>query len=190
MLESLDDQLLVKMIKAENHAAFKEVYKRYWKQLFVAAQRKLKPDELCEEVVQNTFMSLWEKRNQVSVENLRSYLFSSLKYQIIDQLRKRVVAEKYVVFVQSRPEEFGQSPDEPLHLDRVMSVFEDVFRLLPEKTSRIFYLSRIEHMTTKEIARQLDIPERTVEYHITQSLRMLRRQLGDYLPLFAAVLLY
>ncbi len=184
----LSDELLVKMLEADDHEAFREIYKRYWRSLFAAARRKLKSDETSEELVQNIFLSLWEKRHSLAIENLAGYLFSALKYQVIDHLRKQLLAEKYTGFLQAREEQYGETPDDMLNYRDISEIFESVFDQLPEKTSRIFHLSRIEHKTTKEISRLLSVPERTVEYHITQSLKTLRQQLGDFLPLWLLLL--
>lgn len=178
----LSDEILVKMLKAGDHKAFREIYKRYWRSLFVAAQRKLKSEATCEELVQNIFLAIWEKRETLLIENLRGYLFSALKYQIVDQLRKELLAEKYSGFLQAKQEQYGETPDEALHFRDISDIFENIFAQLPAKTSQVFHLSRIEHKSTKEIAALLKIPERTVEYHITQSLKILRRQLSDFLP--------
>lgn len=69
----LSDEILVKMLKADDHGAFREIYKRYWRTLFNAARRKLKPEETCEELVQNIFLAVWEKRESLVIENLRAY---------------------------------------------------------------------------------------------------------------------
>ncbi len=183
----LSDEILVKMLKADDHTAFREIYKRYWRSLFVAAQRKLKSEETCEELVQNIFLAIWEKRETLLVENLRGYLFSALKYQVVDHLRKELLAEKYSGFLQAKQEQYGETPDGALHFRDITAIFENIFAQLPAKTSRVFHLSRIEHKSTKEIAALLNIPERTVEYHITQSLKILRQQLSDFLPFWIIV---
>ena len=186
-MKLLSDEILVKMLKAGDHAAFREIYKRYWKSLFLAAQRKLKSEETCEELVQNIFLTIWEKRDTLLIGNLRGYLFSALKYQVVDQLRRELLAEKYSGFLQAKEEQYDETPEAALHFRDISAIFESIFAQLPAKTSRVFHLSRIEHKSTKEIAALLDIPERTVEYHITQSLKILRQQLSDFLPLWIIV---
>ncbi|ODS80025.1 MAG: hypothetical protein ABS46_15285 [Cytophagaceae bacterium SCN 52-12] len=183
----LSDEILVKMLKADDHSAFREIYKRYWKSLFLAARRKLRSEEACEELVQNIFLGVWEKRESLVIGNLRGYLFSALKYQVIDHLRKEMLAEKYSGFLQKKQESYAETPEGALHFRDISVIFEKIFAQLPQKTSRIFHLSRIEHKSTKEIAALLDIPERTVEYHITQSLKILRQQLSDFLPFWIIV---
>ena len=185
----LSDELLVKLMRVDDADAFNEIYKRYWKPLFQSARYKLKSDELAEELLQNLFLNLWEKRTVQQIENLSRYLSSVLKYQIVNHYRTVFLAEKYADFVQSRLEDYVDEPDIAVNVQEIVSIFEDVLQQLPQKTSRVFHMSRLEYKTTREIAAELDMPERTVEYHITQSLKLLRQQLKDFLPSVILLLL-
>jgi len=185
----LSDELLVKLMRVDDADAFNEIYKRYWKPLFQSARYKLKSDELAEELLQNLFLNLWEKRTVQQIENLSRYLSSVLKYQIVNHYRTAFLAEKYADFVQSRLEDYVDEPDIAVNVQEIVSIFEDVLQQLPQKTSRVFHMSRLEYKTTREIAAELDMPERTVEYHITQSLKLLRQQLKDFLPSVILLLL-
>jgi RNA polymerase sigma factor (sigma-70 family) len=178
----LSDELLVRLMRVDDTEAFNEVYKRYWKPLFESARYKTKSDEIAEELLQNLFLNLWEKRAVQQIEKLGPYLFTVLKYQIVDHFRGVFLAEKYADFAQSRPEGFEHEADVAVNIQEIVSIFEEVLQQLPEKTSRVFHMSRLEHKTTREISAALDLPERTVEYHITQSLKQLRQQLRDFLP--------
>jgi RNA polymerase sigma-70 factor (family 1) len=185
----LSDELLVRLMRVDDNDAFNEIYKRYWKPLFQSARYKVRSDEIAEELLQNLFLNLWEKRAVHQIENLSAYLFGVLKYQIVNHYRALFLAEKYVDFAQSQLEEQVQAADVAVNIKEIVSIFEEVLQQLPQKTSRVFYMSRLEYKTTREIATALDIPERTVEYHITQSLKLLRQQLKDFLPSLVFVLL-
>jgi len=178
----LSDELLVKLLRVEDKGAFNEIYKRYWKELFKSSQRKVKSESVIEELLQNVFLSLWEKRTTHQIENLGGYLFNSLKYQIINHYRALILAEKYADFAHAKLEQYDSSPEESVNFQDITAIFDKVLKQLPEKTSRIFHMSRLEYKTTREISEILNLPERTVEYHITQSLRLLRQQLKDFLP--------
>ena len=178
----LSDELLVKLMRVDDADAFNEIYKRYWKPLFQSARYKVKNDELAEELLQNLFLNLWEKRAVQQIENLSGYLFGVLKYQIVNHYRALFLAEKYADFAQSRQEDYDHEPDVAVNVQDIVSIFEEVLQQLPDKTRRVFHMSRLEYKTTREISAALDMPERTVEYHITQSLKLLRQQLKDFLP--------
>ena len=186
----IGDELLVKLLRVDDEGAFTEIYKRFWKNLFKAGQAKLKSDETVEEVLQEVFLSLWEKRTTVQIDNLGGYLFTTLKYQIISHFRKQMLAERYSEYIFTKPESNIQSIDNDVHFKEIIAIFEDVLQQLPEKTRKIFQMSRVEFKSTREISEAFDMPERTVEYHITQSLKLLRFQLKDFLPILFIVFLF
>ncbi len=185
----IGDELLVKLLRVDDEGAFTEIYKRFWKNLFKAGQAKLKSDETVEEVLQEVFLSLWEKRATVQIDNLGGYLFTILKYQIINHYRKQMLADRYSEYIFAKPDSSIQSIDNEVHFKEIIAIFENVLLQLPEKTRKIFQMSRVEFKSTREISEALDMPERTVEYHITQSLKLLRFQLKDFLPMSFIVFL-
>lgn len=178
----LSDELLVKLLRVDDEDAFKEIYDRYWKLLFRIAQSKVKTDEEAEELVQDVLLGIWEKRAEQQIDNLGGYMFNTLKFKVIDQYRKQSQVEKYRDFALSRPTPEGQSPEMALDFSEIIEIFETALSDLPEKTARIFRMSRLEFLSTREISTLLKVPERTVEYHITQALKLMRQQLRDYLP--------
>jgi RNA polymerase sigma-70 factor (family 1) len=177
----LSDELLVKLLRVDDQGAFEEIYRRFWKPLFKTAQNKLKSTELIEELLQDVFLKLWEKRAAQTIENLSAYLFTVLKYRIIDQYKKQILAEKYADFTLSKNLASEQSLESEINFQEIVTIFENALLQLPEKTRQIFKLSRLEYKTTREISEVLQMPERTVEYHITQSLKLLRLSLKDFL---------
>ncbi len=178
----LSDELLVKLLKVDDEGAFSEIYKRYWKSLFKAAQQKLKAEDAIEEILQNVFLKIWERRHVIEIQALDKYLFKAAKFQIMDYYRAQFMAEKYADFTSQKHEQFEITPEQSFNLEEITHIFDHVITSLPEKTSTIFNLSRVEQKSTKEISSILQVPERTVEYHITQSLKLLRKHLKDYLP--------
>jgi len=178
----LSDELLVKLLRVDDEGAFREIYKRYLKLLTKAALNKLKSNEEAEEILQETFLQLWEKRTTQNIDNLKAYLFASLKYQIIDHYKAQILAERYADFIFSKDLQPENSSESAVNFQEIILLFEKTLCDLPQKTSQIFRLSRLENKTTREISEVLHVPERTVEYHITQSLKLLRFQLKDFLP--------
>ncbi|MCE6989570.1 RNA polymerase sigma factor [Dyadobacter sp. CY323] len=183
----LSDELLVRLMRVDDAEAFSEVYKRFWRPLFQSARYKVKSEEIAEELLQDMFLNLWEKRTTLQIENLGAYLFGVLKYQIVNHYRALFLAEKYADFTQSQLDGYVHDADLAVNIQDIVSVFNEVLQQLPPKTSRVFHMSRLEFKTNREIAAALDITERTVEHHITQSLKLLRQQLRDFLPLLLMV---
>ena len=181
----LADEILVKLLRAGDEDALKEIYSRYWKPCYLHAIRKVRSKETAEELVQNLFVGLWERKLDAPVVHLEAYLFSAIKYQIITYIRKSMVRER-LLHVAKQPEaDPGSSEAETtLLLHELSEAIETAIVQLPEKTRVIFRLSRFEHRSNKEISQSMDISEKAVEYHITQSLKLLRVHLKDFIFLF------
>lgn len=178
----LSDAMLVELLKTHDAGAFQEIYQRYWHVLFVVARRKLNSQEIAEEIVQDLFTSIWARRAETHIEDLKKYLFSSIKYLVINAIKSKVVREEY----QSQTVLSGgyastQRTEEELAYRDLYSAIEDGLLQLSDKTQHVFRLNRLENQSVREISISLNIPERTVEYHITQALRVLRLHLRDYL---------
>lgn len=184
----LSDIMLVRLLKTDDKEAFQEIYRRYWHVLFVVARRKLYAQEAAEEVVQDLFTNIWSRRMDVQIEDLKKYLFSSTKYLIINAIKSKIVRQEYESHTSAtRSLDTTRHTEEELAYRDLYSAIEAGLLRLPEKTQRIFRLNRLENQSVREISIVLNLPERTVEYHITQALRALRLHLREYIlaiPLF------
>jgi RNA polymerase sigma-70 factor (family 1) len=178
---TLTDEQLIELLRTEGDFALRVLYERYVKKLYSLAFYKTKSREAAEEIVQEVFIKLWEKRDSQQIEHLESYLFTALKYQIINYLRK-IISEKKTSSVQNDLI-LATAPDHSLSVEEIKTTMEQSILQLPEKTRQIFVLSRYDQQSHREIAERLDLSEKSVEYHITQALKHLRVELKDYLPL-------
>ena len=131
--------------------------------------------------MQDIFLRLWERRGSLRIDQVEAYLLTAIRYSIINHYKATLVQEKYAGFAYTSFTEASFTTDEQLNLDELMNAVEQHLNDLPEKTSQIFRLNRLEYRSVKEISLQLNVPERTVEYHISQALRTLRHYLRDYL---------
>ncbi|WP_224996338.1 sigma-70 family RNA polymerase sigma factor [Cesiribacter sp. SM1] len=178
-----DSELLELVREKEDNAAFREIYVRYWKEVFTLAYKKLRSKELAEELTQNIFVSLWERRVGHGVQHLRSWLLGALKFSIINQYKSQMVHEKYVSYSHSHAKVASDATEQQIFLKDLSEAVELGVALLPVKTQKVFKLSRIENRTVKEISQTLNISEKAVEYHITQSLKVMKVHLKEYLLL-------
>jgi RNA polymerase sigma-70 factor (family 1) len=177
----LGDNLLVNMLKDDDELAFKEIYVRYWKELYRVAYTKTHLKEVSEELTQNLFVDLWRRRQIVVVNSLSCYLFGSLKFSIINHYKSQLIKDQYQVKHQQKKEPATSPADELTLLNDLSTALNHSIALLPKKTGEVFRLSRIDNCSTKEISQQLNISEKAVEYHITQSLKSMRYYLKEYL---------
>ncbi|MCL4639236.1 RNA polymerase sigma factor [Olivibacter jilunii] len=178
--DSTDAELLTK-IKENDHQAFKEIYKRYWKVCFLQLFKKSSSKELAEELTQNIFISLWERRQIVEINNLSAYLMSAVRFSFINYLKNVLQFDQYAEYKKTHSEIGANSLEEQLAVRELSISIEKGINMLPRKTREVFVLSRLEYNSVKEIAQKLKISEKAVEYHITQSLKAMRLALKDYM---------
>ncbi|GLU52758.1 RNA polymerase sigma-70 factor [Dyadobacter frigoris] len=185
---SLTDDVLVKLLNAGDTDAFQAVYIKYWNELFRVSKKRLHSDDAAAEVVQDIFVDLWERRENLKIENLDRYLFTAAKYKVIDQIRSSLNRkESSDPIVEDMISYFDEQADNNLAFEDLNSAVEKILEHMPSKTRDIFRMSRLENHSVREISSCLQIPERTVEYHITQSLRILRVHLKDFVTYFFLV---
>jgi RNA polymerase sigma-70 factor (family 1) len=180
---NLSDEAVLLLFKDEDAHAYKEIYLRYWKQVYQVAYKKLHSKELAEELTQNLFVDLWKRRNTIRIDNLSAYLFGSLKYAIINYFKSVLVHEKYNLHVLQASKPHADNTDHLILLHDLSEALNKGIDLLPKKTAEVFKLSRISHYSVKDISRELNISEKSVEYHITQSLKTMRFHLKEYFVL-------
>jgi RNA polymerase sigma-70 factor (family 1) len=176
-----DDPQLLDRLGCDDAQAFEEIYRRYWKRLHDFAYTKTRDADTAGEIVQDLFVNIWEKRSSLQVKNLQSYLFTAVRNRVIDHFKDKAFAALDDL---DSPSE----PDYPIFLDELEQAMQQAVGQLPEKTRRIFVLNRFEGNTVRQISSQLGMPERTVEYHITQALRTLKMLLKEFIFLLLALL--
>jgi len=187
--KAFDDEMLVRSLEAGDGNALEEIYRRYSEKLFFAALKKVRSRDIAEELVQKLFVNLWEKRAALDIQRLEAYLQSAIRYQVINYIKSTIIREKYLQHNKQQLTE-GEDSGESLLLLRELSVaIDDAINKLPQKTQEIFRLSRYEKWPVKEIARFMNLSEKAVEYHVTQSLKFIRLRLKDYITLLLPLLI-
>ncbi len=179
-----EDEQLVSFLRRGDENAFAEIYRRYWRILYTTARQKIYNSEVIEELLQDLFTRLWERRAESVILNLKSYLFTSLKYAIIDHVKSKMVRERYVAYALAQHPDSDQVTGEVIDLGDLMQALEQSLAGMPEKTRQIFRLNRLEYKSVKEISQMLEMPERTVEYHLTKAVRALRLLLKPFLSMY------
>jgi RNA polymerase sigma-70 factor (family 1) len=180
LYSTLPDEMLGRLLFTGDEKAYEAIYQRYWRSLFSIATWKTNSQVAAEELVQELFIRLWENRQKTLIENPEAYLKTALKYSVIGFIKARLVSSQ-IELGEASEQAADVRTDMGVGLEELSAALENALNLLPEKTRLVFQMSRFEQRSTSEIARQLGLTDRAVEYHITQSLRLLRFQLKDYL---------
>jgi RNA polymerase sigma-70 factor (family 1) len=190
MYAAWPDAALVAALQADEEKAFSEIYKRYCYRLFTVAYRKLKSQQVAEELVQDLFADLWSRRSTNQIQQLENYLFSAIRYRIINYIKSQKVKSGYELYCRVSTSEADTDTEKLLAHNDLSEALLASLRKLPEKSREIFQLSRLEHYTVPEISKRVSLSEKSVEYHLTKSLKLLRNYLRDYLLLLLPFLLW
>ena len=177
----LSDETLLKFLKISDELAFKELYLRYWKKLFYSAVNKINCKEVAEDVVQTIFVELWDNRERHSIENISAYLDTAVKYRVINYIKAAISKKSHLTHFIKRQNADENDADLHLLVQELNGAIDKAIEQLPQKTQTVFRLSRFGSQSNKEISHIMNLSEKAVEYHITQSLKTLRCSLKDFM---------
>jgi RNA polymerase sigma-70 factor, ECF subfamily len=169
---------------AINEKDFESVFKDHFKALHAYANVLLKDSAAAEEVVQKVFLKLWERKNQISINtSLKAYLYKSVYHESLNHLKHEKVKLKYMNQIHVDQNQISEGVQEMEGQEKeLQKCLQKALNLLPEKCRAVFHLSRFEEMKYQEIAEQLQISIKTVETHMGKALKILRRELAEFLP--------
>jgi RNA polymerase sigma-70 factor (ECF subfamily) len=177
--DSYDDSALVQLLQQGKEAAFTEIYHRYWKILYGLAYDRLKSRQMAEDIIQEVFAGLWQRREKTIIQSLNAYLSAATRYAIINQLARQVT-----ISTNDLPFEIESVEDNAVQIRFLEQMIHKEVNRLPDKCRIVFQYSRTYGLSNKEIAAELNISEKAVEKHITKALRYLRVQLKQIFSLF------
>jgi len=178
----LDDKELTGLLQNGDELAFTEIYNRYWTKLFAVAANKISDLDEAEEIVQDIFVSLWKRRNELeTINTLGPYLAVSVKYRVIKVLAKRSHQQKYSDYTQHIASLTDDTTQQWLDFEELRGRLAAFVADLPEKCRLVYRLSRESGFSQKQIATELGISEKTVEAHLGKALKTLRTRLSSFL---------
>ncbi len=162
--------------------AFEEIFKSHYKRLHAYACSILKDETMAEEMVQQVFFKLWEKKERIQVQqSITAYLYRAVYNESINYLRHVKVKNAY----QSHANYHSPKSENAAGRTNVKELetrIAETIQELPEQCRTIFQMSRFEELKYREIADQLGLSVKTVENQMGKALRILREKLAEFLP--------
>lgn len=168
---------LIAALTLGSESAFTEIYEHYWFRLLALAYSHTKNKQVAEGIVQDVFISVWNRRGTLKIHSLSNYFaiavkFSVFKYKQREQRRREIEMEN------CKSEEYILD-DEMIEARFLEEYFRGVVEQLPEKCRMVFNYSRVTGLNNPEIAREMNISEKTVEAHLTKAIKALRVSMKD-----------
>ncbi|MCY4779621.1 RNA polymerase sigma-70 factor [Sphingobacterium sp. UT-1RO-CII-1] len=173
----LSDEQLLCLLQQGDEPAFTEIYTRYSRKLLAIAFNYARDPDLAEEIVQDIFLSLWERRLSLKIDSLEAYLATAVKFAIFRQIytqKKRLELAKNHYKVQT-----AILDEDKIYAKFLDEYIQGIAETLPEKCRLVFQYSRNMHLNNKEIAEKMNISEKTVESHMTKALKTIRNNLSN-----------
>lgn len=175
----------------ENEQVFEQVFKEHFKSLHAYAFTILKDEAMAEEIVQNVFFKLWDKREQTMIQSsLKAYLYRSVHNESLNYLKHRQVKNIYHTYTMRQQRDQSEwSPETGIDGKELDERIRKALNELPEQCRTIFQLSRFEELKYREIAEKLELSVKTVENQMSKALQLLRLKLADFLVMLITFLL-
>lgn len=185
---NMDNELLYRL-KEGDRDAFNSVYWRYSPKVYNTVLYLLNDSDIAEDVVQELFLTIWEKRENIQPElNFEAYISTiarNLAYKYIEEaLHKNQTLEEL-----NDIKLISSSEEDAIEADSLREYIFNVISSFPEMRRKVFIMSRFENLSHAEIAEKLALSERTVEAHIYQALKELRKVLGNKAVAFLLIYL-
>jgi len=183
----LDDNYIRSGLLSENSSIFEELFHELYNKLCNYALRFLSSPEEAEEVVQQCFVKLWERRTSAdSIKSFKSYLYKSVHNSCLNLFEHEKIKRQYASEAEYKLKQIYTSEFQVSYSDDLKDKLELFIEELPEKNKEVFKLRFYEGYNTKEVSEMLQITPRTVETHVSKSLKILRdcfKQIGALLLL-------
>lgn len=179
------EQQVFTTLKEGNESAFEMLFRTFYQPLCRYAYSFLQDRDEAEEVVQATFINVWDKRSQIDIEtSVKSYLYRMVRNACLNFIKHEKVKQQHVAHEMAFGEPAHEGPQQAVVASELEEKIYEAMKALPEQCRIVFQLSRFEELKYSEIADQLGISVKTVENQMGKALKIMREQLKDYLPLF------
>ncbi|WP_294546202.1 RNA polymerase sigma-70 factor [uncultured Bacteroides sp.] len=180
-----NDRFLVIALKQDDRQAFTRIFRAYYKDLVLFGGTYIPEKSVCEDIVQNIFLKLWNDRKTLEIElSLKAYLLKAVRNYCLDELRHRRIIDEHIAYELKSPSINIDTTENYILYSDLCQQLRNALEQLPPQEREVFEMSRLENIKYQEIADRLNISVRTVEVRISKALKQLRILLKDFYLLF------
>ncbi len=176
---------IVRSLATTGEAAFEQLFKTHFRGLHAYAITILKDEIMGEEIVQNVFYKLWEKRDQLEIEtSQKAYLYKAVYHDCLNYIKHKKVKSAHALHVVRQSNDKVDNASGKLLMGELKGHIHTAMNELPEQCRTIFQMSRFEGLKYQEIADEMGLSVKTIENQMGKALKLLRIKLVEFLPLF------
>lgn len=174
------DEELSALLRNGDEAAYTAIYNRYWDKLYFLAHKHLRIADAAEEIVQEVFLSLWKKRADLTIHSLSIYLAAMTRYTVYRALARK--SKSAPIDIAVAQEALANSTEtDTMDNKLLLEIIEKLSVRLPEKCRIVFVRNKLLDQPLDQVAQDMNISTKTAEAHLTKSLKIIRKNLGDSL---------
>ncbi len=175
----VNSNILIENLIKGNESTYAYIMDEYYTKLCIYAQGLTKDKFKAEDIVQNVFLKVWQKRKKLSPEiSIKNYLYKAVYNEFIDQYRKNKIMspleEKHIKHLDNIIEDTDYN-----EINKLIEVVKKEISNLPPKCKTIFTMAKLEGLTYNEIAEHQNISLRTVENQMYKAFEIIRQKVGD-----------
>ncbi|HQQ96681.1 MAG TPA: RNA polymerase sigma-70 factor [Cyclobacteriaceae bacterium] len=171
-------------LRNNQESALEMLFRTYYTSLCRYAYTFLHDKDEAEEVVQQTFLGVWDRRHGLTIQtSIKAYLYTMVRNGCLNVIKHERVRQVHEVYAKAQGEPVSSPPSDTMLATELEARICESMKSLPEQCRIVFQLSRFEQLSYAEIADQLNISVKTVENQIGKALKIMRIQLKEYLPL-------
>jgi RNA polymerase sigma-70 factor (ECF subfamily) len=186
------DSTVITLLQQGNEKTFERLFKEHFKSLHAYAYTFLRDNEMAEEIVQNVFCRIWEKRDQLKTDgSLKSYLYRSVHNESLNYIKHQKVKASFDVYYtgEMQHNEQQQQASVKVMTTELQQHITAAMNELPQQCRTIFQLSRFEQLKYQQIADQMGLSIKTIENQMDKALRLMRIKLAEFLPIILLFLI-
>lgn len=159
-------------IQQSDERAFRMLFNRHWEVLYVFSCSIIEDKVIAKDITQEVWISFWERRSKIKNDNIKAYLFKSIRFRVYKELRDNKKLNSQVEIIDNLIS--SNNTEDVINLADTNSIVQESISHLPPRSKEVFKLSRFDGLSNQEISDKLGISKRTVETHISNSLKHLR----------------
>jgi len=176
--QTLTDQELIALLKEGDAHAYTQLFDRYQPLLYVHARKVTKDPDEAADIVQEVFLSLWDRRQSLDIKgSMLAYLSNAVRFKFLDLVSKKKVRTDHATALSKYIEAGSPVTDHQVRERELLRIIEAEIDNLPPKLKLIYELSRKSNLSTAEIADMLNVSEKTVQNQVSIAVRQLRVKL-------------
>lgn len=159
-------------------SSFKHLFQSYWEKVFAHCLYYSKDLNTSKDLTQNIFLDLWERGKEFpDQQSLEKYLSRCAKYQVLNYFRYQNATQRRPLEDMPDQLDYRHNPEYQFQYKQLTQNLDRLIDSLREPCRTVFWMSRKQNLSHKAISNQMGISISTVEYHIGNALRYLRKQL-------------